>query len=135
MNYQGSRFKTRKFESMITIAFIMSLIFMVFTNKLPIEILYFYAGLSVFAFLLYAVDKSAAQNNRWRTPERHLHLISLLGGWIGAFCAQNMLRHKSKKREFKLIYRVTVAINICILGWLLGEQGQQFLHSILASLE
>ncbi|WP_443082025.1 DUF1294 domain-containing protein [Synechococcus sp. BA-132 BA5] len=47
-------------------------------------VLVVYIGLSFLTFLVYAVDKSAAINGRWRTPEKTLHLLSVGGGWPGA---------------------------------------------------
>lgn len=72
--------------------------------------LYFIAG--VITFLAYAADKSAARNGSWRTPESTLHLLALAGGWPGALLAQQFLRHKSAKREFRQVFWLTVALNV-----------------------
>ena len=88
---------------------------------------WFVVGASIFAFIVYAYDKSSAQNDRWRTPESHLHLLSLIGGWPGALYAQHKLRHKSSKKAFKQVYWATVVINIGVFFWLLSDKGQQFL--------
>jgi len=63
-------------------------------------------------FLAYAADKSAARNGSWRTPESTLHLLALAGGWPGALLAQQFLRHKSAKREFRQVFWLTVALNV-----------------------
>jgi uncharacterized membrane protein YsdA (DUF1294 family) len=73
--------------------------------------------MSALAFIAYALDKSAAKNNRWRTPERTLHWLALLGGWPGALLAQRVLRHKSKKTAFLLVFWLTVLINCAALAW------------------
>ena len=62
------------------------------------------AAINLLTFVTYAMDKSAAQSGRWRTSEKHLHLLSLAGGWPGAWCAQQWLRHKSSKQEFRAVY-------------------------------
>jgi len=49
-------------------------------GRLPLVVLALYLVGSVVAFFAYAIDKSAAQKNRWRTPENTLHLFVLLGG-------------------------------------------------------
>lgn len=77
-----------------------------------------YAVIASVTFLAYAIDKAAAQSNRWRIPESTLHALALLGGWPGAMLAQTLLRHKSVKREFRLIFWITVAVNLLVLGWL-----------------
>jgi uncharacterized membrane protein YsdA (DUF1294 family)/cold shock CspA family protein len=99
---------------------------------LPIAIVGLYFALSVVTFLAYALDKSAAQSDRWRTKESTLHIFSLIGGWPGALVAQKALRHKSKKREFQSVFWFTVIANCFILGWLLlTKSGSIFLSSIL----
>ena len=87
--------------------------------KIPTFAVGVYAGMSLLAFALYAGDKSAAQNGRWRTRESSLHLVDVLGGWPGGLVAQDLFRHKSKKGEFQAMFWTTVAINLVGMGWLL----------------
>jgi uncharacterized membrane protein YsdA (DUF1294 family)/cold shock CspA family protein len=75
-------------------------------------VLVVYIGLSLLAFLVYADDKSAAINGRWRTPEKTLHLLGLAGGWPGALLAQQLLRHKCSKPSFVAVFWFTVATNV-----------------------
>src|SRR5690606_8604644 len=99
-------------------------------DRLPVLILLVYLGLSALAFIVYALDKSAAQENRWRTPESTLHLLALFGGWPGALAAQRLLRHKSVKASFQIVFWVTVAINCAALAWLGGDAGAQVLRAL-----
>lgn len=78
-------------------------------------ILILYLAASIAAFIAYGVDKSAAQSGRWRTPESTLHLLALIGGWPGALIAQNVFRHKSRKRSFRVAFFCTVAVNCAAL--------------------
>lgn len=71
-----------------------------------------YPGASVVTFLAYALDKSAARRGAWRTAESSLHLLALAGGWPGALLAQQFLRHKSAKAEFRAVFWVTVVLNV-----------------------
>lgn len=103
---------------------------LILLGQLPIEVLYLYLLASIVAYVMYAADKSAAQRNRWRTPESHLHLIALVGGWPGAYLAQQRLRHKSAKQEFKTVFWFTVVLNLAGLGYLLTTAG----HALLARL-
>ena len=73
-----------------------------------------YITLSSIAFILYAVDKSAAKRNAQRIPEKSLHLVSLLGGWPGAILAQKICRHKTKKQPFRFIFWLTVILNVSV---------------------
>ena len=82
-------------------------------------------GVNLLTFLVYAMDKSAAQSGQWRTKESHLHLLSLAGGWPGAWSAQQRLRHKSRKAEFRAVYWVTAVLHCAAAvawlgGWLRG---------------
>ncbi len=77
----------------------------------PVFISYFYLFISLLTFIIYALDKSAARNNRWRIKEFHLHLLSVAGGWVAAYLAQSIIRHKSSKKSFKIIYYFTAMLN------------------------
>ncbi|OYT99953.1 MAG: DNA-binding protein [Burkholderiales bacterium PBB1] len=71
-----------------------------------------YGGASLLALFVYAFDKSAAVSGRWRTPESTLHLLAVAGGWPGALLAQQMLRHKTTKAKFVVVFWATVALNL-----------------------
>jgi uncharacterized membrane protein YsdA (DUF1294 family)/cold shock CspA family protein len=90
-----------------------------FIGRLPITILGLYLAASLVAFVVYAIDKSAAQNDQWRTPESTLQLISLAGGWPGAALAQKLLRHKSKKQSFQVVFWATIILNNGFFLWFL----------------
>ena len=78
----------------------------------PLLVAGIYAGASVVTFIAYALDKSAAERGAWRTPESTLHGLSLAGGWPGALLAQQFLRHKTTKAEFRSVFWGTVAVNV-----------------------
>lgn len=80
--------------------------------KLPLWVGGFYFVLSVATFVVYAADKSAATSRSWRTPESTLHALALAGGWPGALLAQQFLRHKSTKPEFRQVFWATVLVNV-----------------------
>lgn len=103
-------------------------------GKLPRLVPGIYLAASLLAFAAYARDKSAARNNEWRTQESTLHLIALLGGWPGALLAQRLLRHKSRKMAFQLVFWMTLLLNCGALGWLMTAKGTAALRTILASV-
>ena len=98
--------------------FIALLIGAVFTGVLPMVVAMVYLVLSLITFIAYALDKSAAESARWRTQESTLHMFGLVGGWPGAIFAQQLLRHKSSKREFQTVFWMTVMLNSGALMWL-----------------
>jgi uncharacterized membrane protein YsdA (DUF1294 family)/cold shock CspA family protein len=83
----------------------------VFMGQLPFGVFALYVVVSLIAFLVYRHDKSAAQQNQWRTGEGTLILLALLGGWPGAFVAQHFFHHKTKKTSFQIVFWVTVLLN------------------------
>ena len=91
-----------------------------------------YITVSIVTFCVYAYDKSAARNGRWRTRESTLHILALTGGWPGALMAQRILRHKSRKPEFQRVFLVTVVLNWGLLLYLI--QGSSALRSIFGSI-
>src|SRR5687767_7398029 len=84
---------------------------------LPLGILLLYMAASLASAVAYAADKSAARTGRWRTAERTLHVLALVGGWPGALIAQRMFRHKSRKRSFQVAFLFTVVLNCAALLW------------------
>lgn len=75
--------------------------------------------LNLLTFLMYWADKRAAQTAQRRTPENTLQLLALAGGWPGAWLAQQVLRHKSSKQPFRLVYWLMVLSHGLLFGaWL-----------------
>ncbi|OUL34696.1 DUF1294 domain-containing protein [Nostoc sp. 106C] len=86
------------------------------SNPIPLIL---YPVMSLITFALYADDKSRAKQGRWRVPENTLHLCELLGGWLGAFVAQQTLRHKSSKASYQIVFWVIAVLHIGFwLNWL-----------------
>ena len=71
-----------------------------------------YVAASALSYVAYAADKHAAQKGSWRTEERTLLILGLLGGWPGAIIAQEHLRHKTRKIRFQLAFWITVILNV-----------------------
>ena len=78
-----------------------------------------YLVMSLVTFIAYAVDKRAAVHGEWRTPESTLHTFELLGGWPGAWLAQRLLRHKSVKTSFRIVFFVMVVLNLAALAYVI----------------
>jgi uncharacterized membrane protein YsdA (DUF1294 family) len=93
------------------------------SGRMPWALVGLYAAASFVTFMVYGFDKSAAMHDRWRTSESRLHLLALVGGWPGALLAQGLLRHKSSKASFQLVFWITVVLNCGLLVWLLSSAG------------
>jgi uncharacterized membrane protein YsdA (DUF1294 family) len=91
-------------------------------GDLPVAVPVLYLAGSLTAFILYRVDKTAAADGERRTPEDTLLVVGLLGGWPGALVAQRMIRHKSRKTSFQLLFWTTVVVNCAVLAWFWSVQ-------------
>ena len=67
-------------------------------------------SINLLTFTAYGYDKSAARAGRWRVKEKALHAMSFVGGTFGAFAAQKVFRHKTRKTSFRIVFWLT--------GWL-----------------
>ena len=77
---------------------------------------------SVVAFVAYSRDKSAAQRGTRRTPEFVLHVLGALGGWPGAFVAQRLLRHKTRKLVFQILFWLTAVLHVSVVTFVASRQ-------------
>jgi len=88
----------------------------VWTRLLPWWVLPAWGLLNLLTFFAYWQDKYAAGKGNWRISESTLHFWSLAGGWPGAWFAQQLLRHKSRKQEFRVVYWATVTLHCAAVG-------------------
>lgn len=107
------------------------LILLAVMDKLSWIVFGWYIALGLITYVMYAKDKAAAQSGAWRTPESTLHLLSALGGWVGAMVAQTYLRHKTQKPAFRLTYYLTVVINMAGLLFIIAGDGLEFFKTLL----
>ncbi len=75
-------------------------------------IVYHLACINTITFIAYGTDKHAAVNGSWRIPEAHLHALEFLGGWIGAYIAQKIFRHKTKKKSFRIMFWLMLVLQL-----------------------
>ena len=119
MRYKAQSIPWR-WRTVLAVAFLVLLLLAWAVGKVPLLVVLVYVVMSGIALGFYGFDKSAAKNNRWRTPESTLHFVSLLGGWPGALVAQEAWRHKVSKPAFQAVFRATVAFNVVALAVLIA---------------
>ncbi len=102
-------------------AFFSSVAVLAYTGQIPLPMFWGYAAASAAALVAYVVDKAAAKSERRRIPESTLHGLGLIGGWPGALVAQSLVRHKTRKREFQVLFWMTVVLNVAAAVWILSE--------------
>ncbi|MBI5160818.1 MAG: cold shock and DUF1294 domain-containing protein [Micrococcales bacterium] len=90
-----------------------------------------YVATSVGAFAAYALDKSAAVHGGWRLAERSMLLLGLVGGWPGAIVAQQLFRHKTRKRAFLAEFWASVTLNVILFVVLASPVTARVLNVLL----
>lgn len=85
-------------------------------SEIVIGCLVVYLILNIVALLAYVWDKHKAINDKWRTKESTLILLALFGP-IGATAGMQLVRHKTQKIKFKLVYLFLV-IHIAVIAYL-----------------
>ena len=83
-------------------------------------IVYHLVSINLVTIIAYGVDKRAAIKGNWRIPEVRLHALELLGGWIGAFIAPKIFRHKTKKKSYQTMFWLMLALQIAIIYYVLS---------------
>ena len=75
--------------------------------------------INLMTIVAYGVDKKAARKGQWRVPEMQLHLMELSGGSPGAFFAQKLFHHKTKKKSFQLLFWFVLAFQVVVVYYVL----------------
>jgi uncharacterized membrane protein YsdA (DUF1294 family)/cold shock CspA family protein len=134
--FSGEKLKSKqqknssKFSIYLSVLFLSVITATYFIGQFPQKLLLGYFCCSFITCLIYAFDKSKAQRGAWRTQESTLHIFALIGGWPGAALAQQLLRHKSQKREFRKVFWFTVIVNIGGLIWLFSLSGVPYMQML-----
>lgn len=83
----------------------------------PGAVLLAYAALSLASLALHGWDKLQAQRAGRRIPERTLHVLTLAGGFAGAWLAMRIFRHKTRKPAFTLVPALATLLHGGFWGW------------------
>ena len=106
----------------------------VFYTELSLLLPIYYMVVSLVTFVFYAIDKWAALHNRWRTAERTLNLLALIGGWPGALIGQQVFRHKTQKESFRREFWGAVLLNCAAFVWVHTKDGRALLQEIVEAI-
>lgn len=77
------------------------------------------AVLSVMNFICYGLDKHAAKQKTWRTPERRLLTFGFAGGAAGGLLGMVCFHHKTRKWYFWLVNWAGLAWQIAAVIFLI----------------
>ena len=103
--------------AVVLAGFALLVAFVALTRGVPPWAALLHAGASLLCFVLYGVDKAAARAGRGRISESTLLSLGLVGGWPGAIVAQQVFRHKTSKRSFRVRFWLSVAANVGLWAW------------------
>ena len=70
---------------------------------------------NLIVFIIYAIDKWKAVHDRWRISEKILLSLSILAGGIGALLAGKIVRHKTRKWYFWLVWILGLIVDIGLI--------------------
>ena len=56
--------------------------------------------INFYGFLLCGIDKIKAKRHKWRISEKHLIVVSLIGGAVGVLIGMKLSHHKTQKSKF-----------------------------------
>ena len=89
--------------------------------------------MNALTFAVFADDKRRARHGDRRVPERILLQLATFGGTPGAFAAQQLLRHKTRKEPFRtLLWLIAFLQLVLVVGaivWTHGDGPQTFRFS------
>lgn len=79
------------------------------------NILIYLVIMNLIGFIIMFWDKKKAQKGSWRTPEKTLIMISLLGGSVGTLVGMYTFHHKTKKPKFKYGFPSILLVQLAIV--------------------
>ena len=91
----------------------------IFSKKTVMLFLIFHIiSINLVTIVAYFIDKKAAIKHRQRIRELDLHTLELFGGWLGAYIAQRLFNHKTKKKEYQFAFKMMGLGEIFLLIYL-----------------
>ena len=89
-------------------------------DVIKIIIIYLLA-VNLLGLLFMGLDKWKAANHRWRIPESHLFILSIIGGSLGTFIGMYLFRHKTKKWYFRWGFPLILGIHLVLAAYMIGS--------------
>jgi len=120
-----------RLAQLIAVTFTLFMSYSIYWQQLSSLIGLIYLAASAMTYIAYARDKSAAKTGKWRTKEVTLQLFSLFGGWPGAILAQGLLRHKSRKLRFQIVFWLMLSVNLTVFILYYSDRAMSLLLSSL----
>ena len=76
----------------------------------------YFLAINLVTFFFYGYDKNFSKTTYFRVPESILHGLGMCGGAPGGLMGQMLLRHKTMKTSFQIVYWVIVIVQMIVLS-------------------
>lgn len=80
-------------------------------------ILILFVAINLLGAIVNIVDKIKAKLDQYRIPEKVLWGIAIAGGACGSYITMITIRHKTRKKNFAVIFPILSVIQICLIGY------------------
>lgn len=84
-------------------------------------IIILYILLNIYGFFIMYADKQRAKQNKWRVSERHIWLVAVVGGALGATIGMRQFRHKTKHKQFAILLPILSVLTIALYIYILSN--------------
>lgn len=71
--------------------------------------------INIFTFIAMGIDKRKAKKKKWRTPEKTLMTLAIVGGSVGMILGMKFFRHKTLHKLFSIGGPVILIMQLIIL--------------------
>ena len=78
------------------------------------NIIIYLLSINLISFLAMGIDKYKAKKGKWRTQEKTLITLVVLGGGIGGIAGMYTFRHKTQKPRFYIGFPMILIVEIII---------------------
>lgn len=80
----------------------------------------YFVMINLYGLLIMYVDKKKSKGNSSRVSERHLFIVTALGGFLGTIMGMRLLRHKTKKMYFNVLFPLILIVEVVAIGVMLN---------------
>jgi uncharacterized membrane protein YsdA (DUF1294 family) len=89
-------------------------------TELHIALIYF-AFINLLGAIVNIVDKVKAKLDKYRIPEKVLWSIGIAGGAVGSYVTMQIIRHKTRKKTFAIIFPILSIIQVALLVYFVSQ--------------
>ncbi|MFS0865222.1 DUF1294 domain-containing protein [Fredinandcohnia sp. 179-A 10B2 NHS] len=84
-------------------------------------IIILYILINIYGFYIMYADKQRAKQHKWRVSEKHIWLVAVVGGALGATLGMKQFRHKTKHKQFAILLPILSVLTITLYIYILSN--------------